>query len=140
MMFKNILLAFDGSECSNKAIVYAANLAEQYGAALLLVHVFPQTSDMLGYEDFEKLFSKRKSAGQAVVDKALQKLDQTRLKVQTELLEGPEADSILKAAENLPADLIVMGTRGLGAVKELLLGSVSRKVLHLASCPVMVVH
>lgn len=139
-MFKNILLAFDGSECSSKALVYAGSLAEQYGAALWLVHVFPQTSDILGYEDFEKLYAKRKSAGQAVVDEALQKLDQTKLKVQTELLEGPEADSILKAAENLQADLIVMGTRGLGAVKELLLGSVSRKVLHLASCPVMVVH
>ena len=139
-MFKNILLAFDGSECSNKALVYAGNLAGQYGAALWLVHVFPHTSDLLGYEDFEKLYAKRKSAGQAVVDEALQKLDQTKLKVHTELLEGPEAESILKTSENLQAGLIVMGTRGLGAVKGLLLGSVSRKVIHLASCPVMVVH
>jgi len=139
-MFKNILLAFDGSECSNKALVYAGSLAEQYGAALWLVHVFTHTSDMLGYEDFEKLYAKRKSAGQVVVDEALQKLDQIKLKVHAELLEGPEAESILKTAEKLQADLIVMGTRGLGAVKGLLIGSVSRKVIHLASCPVMVVH
>lgn len=139
-MFKNILLAFDGSECSNKALVYAGSLAEQYGAALWLVHVFTHTSDMLGYEDFEKLYAKRKSAGQAVVDEALLKLDQIKLKVHAELLEGPEAESILKTAEKLQADLIVMGTRGLGAVKGLLIGSVSRKVIHLASCPVMVVH
>jgi nucleotide-binding universal stress UspA family protein len=139
-MFKNILLAFDGSDCSKKALEYGRNLAEQYGATLWLIHVFPHTSDLLGYEDFEKLFAKRKSAGQAVLDDALQKLDKSKLKVRTELAEGPEAESILNAAENLQADLIVMGTRGLGAVRGLLIGSVSRKVIHLAACPVMVAH
>jgi len=139
-MFRNILLAFDGSDCSNKAVVYSGSLAEHYGATLWLIHVFPHTSDLLGYEDFEKLFAKRKSAGQAIVDNALLKLEGSKLKVRTELLEGPEAESILKAAQDLEADLIVMGTRGLGAVKGLLIGSVSRKVLHYASCPVMVVH
>ena len=140
MMFKNILLAFDGSDCSKKALVCAMSLAEQYGAAFWLVHVFPHTSDLLGYEDYEKLFARRKSAGQVVVDDALQKLDKTTLKVHTELLEGPEAESILRTAQSSQADLIVMGTRGLGAVKGLLLGSVSRKVIHYATCPVMVVH
>ena len=140
MMFGNILLAFDGSDCSNKALAYARNLAEQYGAALWLIHVFPHTSDLLGYEDFEKLFAKRKSAGQVVLDDALQKLDKSNIDVRTELLEGPEAESILKAAQSSQADLIVMGTRGLGAVKGLLVGSVSRKVIHYADCPVMVVH
>ena len=139
-MFKNILLAYDGSDCSKKALVYAGNLAEQYGAELWLIHVFQHTSDLLGYEDFEKLFAKRKSAGQAVLDEVLQKLDKTKLKVRMELREGPEAESILKAAESSQADLIVMGTRGLGAVKGMLVGSVSRKVIHLAACPVMVVH
>jgi nucleotide-binding universal stress UspA family protein len=139
-MFKNILLAYDGSDYSNKALVYASSLAEQYGAELWLIHAFPHTSDLLGYEDFEKLFAKRKSAGQAVLDEALQKLDKSKLKVRAELLEGPEAESILKAAESSEADLIVMGTRGFGAVKGMLVGSVSRKVIHLARCPVMVVH
>ena len=55
-----------------------------------------------------------------------------------ELHEGPEAESILKVAESRKADLIVMGTRGLGMLKSYLVGSVSRKVIHHASCPVMV--
>ena len=139
-MFKNILLAFDGSDYSRKALTYAANLAEQYGAMLWLIHVFAHTSDLLGYEDYEKLFAKRKSAGQVIVDEALQKLNKSTLKVRTELLEGPEVESILQAAQSSQADLIVMGSRGLGAVKGLLLGSVSRRVIHYATCPVMVVH
>jgi len=64
----------------------------------------------------------------------------TTLKVYEELIDGSEAEAILKIAETRQADLIVMGTRGFGAVKGLLVGSVSRKVLHLSACPVMVVH
>jgi nucleotide-binding universal stress UspA family protein len=78
--------------------------------------------------------------GQAVLDDARQKLGNTTLDVHEELQEGPEAESILSVAENRQADLIVMGTRGLGAVKGLLLGSVSRKVIHYSSCLVIVVH
>jgi nucleotide-binding universal stress UspA family protein len=139
-MFKNIILAFDGSEYSQRALEHAKSMTERYEANLWLVHVFSHTSDLLGYEDFEKLYAKRKSAGQAILDKAKKKLGSTTLKVYEELIDGAEAEAILKVAENHQADLIVMGTRGFGAVKGLLVGSVSRKVIHLSTCPVMVVH
>jgi nucleotide-binding universal stress UspA family protein len=54
--------------------------------------------------------------------------------------KGSEAEAILMVAEKQQADLIVIGTRGFGAVKGLLVGSMSRKVIHLSTCPVMVVH
>jgi nucleotide-binding universal stress UspA family protein len=139
-MFNNILLAVDGSEYSHRAIEYARSLTERYEANLLLVHVFSHTSDLLGYQDFEKLYAKRKSAGQAVLDSAKKILGSTTFKVHEELMEGSEAEAILKVAENHQADLIIMGTRGFGAVKGMLVGSVSRKVIHLSTCPVMVVH
>lgn len=139
-MFNNIVLAYDGSEYSEKALQRAKVIAERFESTLWLVHVFRNPSDLLGYTDFEKLFAKRKSAAQAVLDDAHQKLGRTSFTVQDELLEGPESESILKAAENREADLIVMGTRGFGAVKGFLVGSVSRKVIHYADCPVMVVH
>jgi len=139
-MFNKIILAIDGSEYSSRAIEYARSLAEQYEANLWLIHVFSQTSDLLGYEDFEKLYAKRKGKGQAVLDNAQNILGTTTFKVHKELLEGSEAEAILKIAEKQKADLIVIGTRGFGAVKGLLVGSVSRKVIHLSTCPVMVVH
>ena len=139
-MFKNIVLAFDGSDYSNKALESAKSLTERFEATLWLVHVFRNPSDFLGYTDYEKLYARRKSAAQAVLDDALQKLGTTTFIVNGELLEGPEAESILKVAENRKADLIVMGTRGFGTVKGFLVGSVSRKVIHYASCSVMVVH
>jgi nucleotide-binding universal stress UspA family protein len=139
-MFKNIVLAFDGSECSDKALQCAKTIADRFEATLWLVHVFRNPPDLLGYTDFEKIYASRKGAAQAILDDALQKLGPTTVSVQEELKEGFEAESILKVAENCNADLIVMGTRGLGTVKGLLVGSVSRKVIHYADCPVMVVH
>ena len=141
-MLKNIFIAVDGSDYSNKALTYAQDMARTYGAVLWLVHVFshPAAMDMLGYEDFEKIYAKRKCAGQAVIDAALQRLDASDLDIRQELCEGPEAESILTCAQNRNADIIVMGTRGMGTLKGLLLGSVSSKVIHHATCPVMVVH
>ncbi len=139
-MFKNIVLAYDGSEFSLRALQRAKAIAERFEATLWLVHVFRNPSDLLGYTDFEKLYAKRKSAAQATLDDANQKLGRTTFPVKVELKEGHETELILKVAENCKADLIVMGTRGLGAVKGLLVGSVSRKVIHYAECPVMVVH
>ena len=139
-MFKNIVLAIDGSEYSHRAMEYARSLAERYEADLWLIHVFSHTSDLLGYQDFEKLYAKRKSAGQAILDDARKILGSTVYKVHQELMEGSEAEAILMVAEKQQADLIVMGTRGFGSVKGLLVGSVSRKVIHLSTCPVMVVH
>ena len=53
-MLKNIVLAFDGSEYSNRALKYAKTFAERFEATLWLVHIFSHTSDLLGYEDYEK--------------------------------------------------------------------------------------
>jgi len=139
-MYKNIVMAVDGSEYSNRALNHANALAERFEATLWLVHIFPHTSDLLGYEDFEKLFSRRKSAGQTVLDEARQRLGEVTFKVREELQEGPEAESVIAIAKNCQADLIVMGTRGFGTIKGLVLGSVSRKVVHSAFCAVMVVH
>jgi nucleotide-binding universal stress UspA family protein len=138
-MFKRIVVAVDGSEHSHKAVRYARGLAEKFSSDLWIVHAFPATSDLLGYDDHARLVSRRKSAGQVILDEAHGLLGETGVKVEEELLEGPEAEAILAVAEVRQIDLIVMGTRGRGSLKGLLFGSVSHKVATYASCPVMVV-
>jgi nucleotide-binding universal stress UspA family protein len=135
-MFKRIIAAVDGSDHSYHALQYAKALAECFGADLYLVHAFPQTSDLLGYDEYEKLVARRESAGQEILQDARQKLGDTSATVQEELLEGPEAEAILAVAETRQVDLIVMGTRGLSTLQGLLLGSVSHKVIRHARCPV----
>ena len=72
------------------------------------------------------------------MDEARKRLGNVSIDVHEELLEGPEAEAILAVAETRQADLIIMGTRGLSSLQGLLLGSVAHKVIHHASCPVMV--
>ncbi len=138
-MFSHILIAVDGSTHSDKAIAYARGMADAFSARLMVVHVYPQTSDLLGYKDFERLVSRRQAAGQAVIDAARGQLGTTDLQIHEDLLEGPEAEAILTAAKTHGVDLIVMGTRGRGSLEGLLFGSVSRKVTHLAPCPVLLI-
>ena len=136
-MFKQIVVAIDGSDHSHRALKYARDLAECTGGSLRLVHAFPHTSDLIGYEEYDKLVARRTSQGQAILDDARAKLGQTACEVYEELLEGPPAEAILNVAETREADLIVMGTRGLGSIRSLLLGSVSSKVIQHAPCPVL---
>jgi nucleotide-binding universal stress UspA family protein len=107
------------------------------GGSLWLVHAFPHTSDLRGYEAYDRLISERKKAGQAILDEARERLGDASLEVHEELLEGPPAEAIMKVAQTRQADMIVMGTRGLGSLRGLLLGSVSSKVVQHASCAVM---
>lgn len=136
-MFKRIIVAVDGSDHSDKALEYAKGLAETFGSKLWLVHAFPRTSDLIGYDEYEHLIARREGAGQAILNKARERLGDGKFEIQEELLEGPPAEAILSVAQTREADLIVMGCRGLGSLQGLLFGSVGNKVAQYATCPVM---
>jgi nucleotide-binding universal stress UspA family protein len=74
-----------------------------------------------------------------MMDRAREQLGDTSIEVEEDLLEGPAADAILTTAKTREADLVIMGTRGMGRVEGVLFGSVSTKVTHYAPCTVMVV-
>lgn len=138
-MFNCIVLGLDGSPHSLLALERAKTLAERFGAKLILVHAYPRTSDLRDLEGYDRLVAQRKNAGQEILHSARERLGKVRLDVEEDLLEGPAADAILSVAEIRTADLIVLGTRGMGSVKGLLVGSVSNTVTHQAPCTVMVV-
>ena len=138
-MFESIIVALDGSEQSIMALKNAHALADCFGSKLILVHAFPHTSDLRDALHYDKLVAMRSMGGKAIISKAREQLGQTSLEIEEDLLEGPAADAILSAAATREPDLIVMGSRGMGAIKGLVFGSVSTKVSQYAPCPVMVV-
>src|SRR4029079_16473444 len=91
---------------------------------------------------FENLETAVRQAGQAVLDSTLLKLktitDKT-LQISSEIIQGSPSEVIVDEAEHWVADLIIMGSRGLGMWNRLLLGSVSNAVVHHAKCSVEVV-
>lgn len=137
-MFRKILLAFDGSAHAQKAAQISADLARQYRASLYLVHTYDPVPDYLGEPFLQEAISRRIEAADRVVAQALALLGELP-QLETEVLEGPPAEAILRTAEVRKVDLIVMGTRGLGQLQGLLLGSQSQKVLTHAACPVLLV-
>lgn len=138
-MYKTIIAAVDGSERSWQALKCAQSLAVNYTAKLVVVHAYPHTSDLHDFEGYEKLLAKRKEAGEQILKTGRQIIESNDLEWEFDLLEGPADDAILSVAEVRNADLIVMGTRGMGAIKGLLFGSIATKVSHYAPCSVLVV-
>jgi nucleotide-binding universal stress UspA family protein len=138
-MFSIIIAAVDGSERSWQALKSAQSLAAAYNAKLIMVHAYPHTSDLHDVDGYEKLLAKRKSAGEKILDTGRRMIEGREIEWEFDLLEGPAADAILSVADIRKADLIVMGTRGMGTVKGLLFGSIATKVSHYAPCSVLVV-
>jgi nucleotide-binding universal stress UspA family protein len=137
-MFKVIMSASDGSEHADRALECARGLAEEGSSRLLVVHVRELTVGRGGAypvqtnedEVEQKIQGQVKELTDAGVDASYQQLGTTA---------GGAAHAIAEAAKDAGADLIVVGTRGQGPISGLLLGSVTNRLLHVASCPILAV-
>jgi nucleotide-binding universal stress UspA family protein len=139
---RRIVVGVDGWDESKQALEWACVLAEQAAATIELVH---------GWEYPYRIHDTGSSVGtgsgregmqrdaRALADGVLTELSaaQRRLVTATHVIEGPIAEVVIEAAAD--ADLLVVGSRGRGGLRSLLLGSVSRKVVQHASCAVAVV-
>jgi len=139
-MFDRILLAVDGSEHALHAARTAAELARNMKPAEFRIVVSYDTIPMyLGEPNLQFAIDNRKSDAEAVLARAVQEVGNIPCNIHTELIEGDTAEAIIDVAKTRKSDLIVMGSRGLGTLAGLLLGSTSQKVVSHAPCPVLIV-
>jgi len=138
-MFKNILVAVDGSEHALKAARIAGDFARQMQADLRVVTAFDPVPTYLGQPNLQHALDERFAQASQVLAEAMQQIGETPSELKTDILEGPAAEAILAVVEARGNDLIIMGTRGLGMLKGLFLGSQSQKVVAHAPCPVLLV-
>lgn len=138
-MFNKILVAYDGSPHSDRALDTALALAKYTQSELVLVHAHDKIPSYLGDPNFQQAVNRAVIAGRELLGTAAERARAAGAQVTTNVLEGPPAEAILRVAEAERCDLIVMGSRGLGQLKGLLLGSVSERVLQHATIPVMIV-
>lgn len=136
-MFKNILLAVDGSEHALKAARLAGEVARLTNANLWVITSFDPIPTYLGEPNLSQVIAARTREAETTLNAALEEVGQVPGELKTEVLEGPAAEAILRVAEVRQIDLIVMGTRGLGRLAGALLGSQSQKVVSHATCPVL---
>ncbi len=144
-MFERILVAVDGSEHALKAVDLAADMAQKYGANLTVLSVYrplrvpDSTHSLVRARAVAPPAAELKAMAQEVVDEALQRAATHGVQGDGLVRRGQPARTIVEAAEEVDADAIVMGSRGLGDVGGLLLGSVSHKVSSLARCTCIVI-
>jgi nucleotide-binding universal stress UspA family protein len=144
-----VLVAVDGSENSGRALDFALDLAEKYGAALTVLNV--SSSPVMGAVPLEP--TSISGEGMIAFAKDLTKIHEEILSkavahareikpnvmVSSKVREGDPAAEIVAEARDAGFDVVVVGHRGLGRVRELFLGNISEKVVHLASCAVIIV-
>ncbi|MFD7521589.1 MULTISPECIES: universal stress protein [Paenibacillus] len=143
MQFLNILVAYDGSEVSKKALEKAVGLAKSNPSAKLeVVHVANMPNLVVG----EALIStpagmsgEYYELAEQIKDEAKQRLVSLSQPAEVYLLNGNPGRAILEHAERTGRDLIVIGSRGLSGVREWVLGSVSHYVVQHAQIPVLVI-
>jgi nucleotide-binding universal stress UspA family protein len=138
-----ILFATDGSEDAALAAKVAIDISKETGSELHIVHVlepFPRYAYAgVTSEVWSDVLDKRYREANNLLNQQAKLIgDSGGAAAETYVRRGPVVDEILDLAEEINAGLILMGSRGLGPVKRLLVGSVAEGVVHHASCPVLV--
>jgi nucleotide-binding universal stress UspA family protein len=138
-----LVIPVDGSEASHRAIEAAVRLAKETMVEVVLVHVREGAATYHGDLtplDYQRIGEQERERQVRVLDDALEharRIGLERVSAQPEA--GAPDVEIPRVVTDLGADMIIMGTRGLGAVGALLLGSVAQRVVHSATVPVLLV-
>lgn len=149
---KILLVPVDGSKGANKAASLAARLAEKLDVPVRLICAFPEDPlEAFGYpvssnpgdykyfspQAFENL---REQTTEKAFKAAREAMGEVAVSVEQEVVPGEAAPAILEHASKVSDPMIVIGSRGLTRFSEVVIGSVSQRVLHHADCPVMIAH
>jgi nucleotide-binding universal stress UspA family protein len=132
---ERILLPTDGSKDAVRAAEAASDLAKRCGAELHVVHVW---HDVRGFaHDFVKRELRRQ--GQEILDEQVKRIKASGGEVtKAYLRRGRTSNEVITLSKEIDADLLVVGSRGLGTVRRILMGSQSEEIVHHAQVPVLV--
>jgi len=139
---KTILVPVDFSDHSGRALEYAVDLAKQFGATVHLLHSYPiNLGGVSPYgvvlpESFER---DCREAASTQLDEWVSRVKSAGVTAESTVTPMFPSEAIAQRADEIGADLIVMGTRGLTGLKHVLLGSVAERTLRVAPCPVLTV-
>ena len=137
--FTSILLPFDGSAFSKKALSHAYALAKDEGSEVTALYVIPRYEEMIGFMKTDSIRKSLHKEAERIIELAKQSVSSNGVTLATAIEEGNAADKIVETANRMKNDLIVMGSYGWRGVNKAILGSTTERVIMNASCPIMVV-
>ncbi|MFP3950936.1 MAG: universal stress protein [Candidatus Bathyarchaeia archaeon] len=152
-MFERILVAFDGSDPSKHALTHAVEVAKKFEADVKIISVVPRVmmpvfpdegfgaAPISAAQEFGEYQEKMTEFYKNALEEAKSSIAENapELEIETVLKEGRPSSTIVEVAEDYDADLIVIGSRGLGGITGWILGSTSRRVVESCTTPILVV-
>jgi nucleotide-binding universal stress UspA family protein len=141
--FKRILVPTDFTETSDRAIDYALSLAERLGSSVTIMHAYE--IPIIGFPDgalvaTADIATQIASASRAGLDSAVARRKGAKVQIDGILRDGVAWEEINKVADEIGADLIVIGTHGRRGIARALLGSVAENVIRTSHHPVLTIH
>ncbi|MFN3406556.1 MAG: universal stress protein [Caldimicrobium sp.] len=137
--YKSILVPFDGSEFSQKALERACELSKIDNTKITVLYVIPRYEEMIEFLMTESIKRSMIEEAEKILDKARTIASQKNVTINTIIKEGHVADRIIEIADTNKHDLIVIGTYGWSGISKVIMGSTTERVIMNASCPVLVV-
>ncbi len=137
--YLSVLVPFDGSEYSRKALLRAGEMAKDDGSRVTVLYVIPRYEEMVEFFRTDSIKKRLHAEAEKVLAQAKAVASERGFSIATVIREGHASDEIVAAAGQLENDLIAMGTYGWKGVNQALMGSTTNRVLANASCPILVV-
>jgi nucleotide-binding universal stress UspA family protein len=140
-LFSKLLVPVDGSENSLRALEESIFLSKKLDAQITALHVMEKAPTVYIHpqKELEELLKNYRKESERILEKCQQLGKNNRIELNMAVSEGDVASKIIQYAEKGRFDMVVMGHRGSGKFKEMVLGSVSEKVLHRTKCSVLIV-
>jgi nucleotide-binding universal stress UspA family protein len=142
-VFKSIVVGTDGSDRATLAVERALALARATGATLHVVHALPPAIFGTEFVDATGAPITRddlREEGSETLARVVAEADNEGVIVQAHNIDGPPADGLIRIAESVDADLVVVGNLGMSGVRRFVLGSVPNKLSHHCPCSVLIVN
>ncbi len=142
--FDCILFPTDGSKQSKRTLESLIELAKQFKSKVFVLNTFEVPVPITNYEFSSDLYLSVEAVlsknSKDVLDEVKESLEKEGIYAKYISLAGDSSSIIIEKAKELEITMILMGSRGLGTIKSLMMGSVSNYVLHHSNCPVMIIH
>lgn len=136
---KKILVAHDGSDAADKALIQAAAIAQKFGSKLTVISVVPNLCFSEIGADCETVTQLYRAEIEGAMEGIKETLMEKGIEAETIILEGSPADVIADHARGMDMDLVMVGSTGKHAIERTVLGSVSSRIAANAPCSVLVI-
>ena len=137
--YNSLLVPFDGSVSSEKALLKAASLAKTDGSEISVLYVIPRYEEMVEFYKTDAIKKGLFQEAEKIVDQAKKIAAGLNLPIKAIVQEGHAADKIVEIATTMKHELIVTGTHGWRGISKAILGSTAERIIAHASCPVLIV-